>query len=92
MIGIGLEVCLPLNFAVCFDFMYYRFGPNKAKLRGNVLKKRQTASLRSMFFFLLYNVHCLLNPNHSALLNRMYATFPTPLGSHYRLPLRMTIK
>ncbi len=36
MIGIGLktaaiEVCLHYNFAVLFDFMYFRFRPSKAK-------------------------------------------------------------
>ena len=27
----AIEVCLPYNFAVIFDFMYFRFRPSKAK-------------------------------------------------------------
>jgi hypothetical protein len=27
----AIEVCLPFNFAVVFDFMYFRFRPSKAK-------------------------------------------------------------
>ncbi len=26
-----IEVCVPYNFAVVFDFVYFRFRPNKAK-------------------------------------------------------------
>jgi hypothetical protein len=27
----AIEVCLPYNFAVVFDFVYFRFRPSKAK-------------------------------------------------------------
>ncbi len=27
----AIEVCLPNNFAVVYDFMYFRFRPSKAK-------------------------------------------------------------
>ncbi len=56
MMGIGLRprrsrfVCLT-NFAVGFDFMYFRFRPSKAKWIGNVLTNRRNAARRSMFFF-----------------------------------------
>jgi hypothetical protein len=30
----SIEVCLPLNFAVVFDFMNFRFRPSKAKSIG----------------------------------------------------------
>jgi hypothetical protein len=30
-VPIWLEFCLPFNFAVVFDFMYFRFHPSKAK-------------------------------------------------------------
>jgi hypothetical protein len=35
-----MEVCLPFNFAVVFDFMYFRFRPSKAKSIGNVPSRR----------------------------------------------------
>jgi hypothetical protein len=56
----AIEACLPVNFAVVFDFTYFRFLPSKAKRIGNVLPNRRNAAIRSMFFFLLYNAHCLL--------------------------------
>jgi hypothetical protein len=40
----AIEVCLPFNFAIVFDFMYFRFRPSKAKSIGNVLKNRQNAA------------------------------------------------
>ena len=57
---VAIEVCLPSNFAVGFDFTFFRFRPSKSKRIGNVLPNRQNAAIRSMFFFLLYNAHCLL--------------------------------
>jgi hypothetical protein len=33
-----------VNFAVVFDFMYFRFCPSKAKSIGNVLTNRQNAA------------------------------------------------
>jgi hypothetical protein len=57
---VAIEVCLPFNFAVVFDFIHFRFRPTKAKSIGNVLKNWQSAALRFMVFFLLFNSHCLL--------------------------------
>jgi hypothetical protein len=57
---VAIEVCLPFNLAIVFDFTYFRFRPSKAKWIGNVLPNRRNAPIRSMFFFLLYNAHCLL--------------------------------
>jgi hypothetical protein len=56
----AIEVCLPYNFAVVFDFIYFRFRPSKEKRIGNDLPNRQNAAVRSMFLFLFYNAHCLL--------------------------------
>jgi hypothetical protein len=56
----AIDVLFSLNFAVVFDFMYFRFRPSKAKSIGNVLPNRRNAAMISMFFFLLYNAHCLL--------------------------------
>ncbi len=49
-----------INFAVVFDFAYFRFRPSTAKWIGIVLPNRRNAVIRSMFFFLLYTAHCLL--------------------------------
>jgi hypothetical protein len=38
----AIDVLVSLNFAVVFDFMYFRFRPSKAKSIGNVLTDRQT--------------------------------------------------
>ncbi len=40
----AIEVCLLFNFAVVFDYMYFRFRPSKAKSIGNVLTNRQNAA------------------------------------------------
>jgi hypothetical protein len=56
----AIEVRFSLNFAVVFDFIYFRFRPSKAKWIGNGLPNRRNAAVRSMFFFLLYNGLCLL--------------------------------
>ncbi len=40
----AIEVCLHYNFAVIFDFMYFRFRPSKAKLIGDVLTNRYNAA------------------------------------------------
>ncbi len=40
----AIKVCLPFNFAVVFDFMYFRFRPSKAKSMGNVITDRQNAA------------------------------------------------
>ncbi len=47
----AIEVCLPFNFAVVFDFTYFLFPPSKAKWIGNVLPNRRNAAIRSMFFY-----------------------------------------
>ncbi len=51
----AIDVLFSLNFAVVFDFMYFRFRSSKVKSIGNVLPNRRNAAMRSMFFFLLYN-------------------------------------
>ncbi len=56
----AIEVRFSLNFAVVFDFIYFRFRPSKAKWIGNGIPNRRNAAIRSMFFFLLYNALCLL--------------------------------
>ncbi len=43
----AIEVCFSLNFAVVFDFIYFRFRPSKAKSIGNVLPNRQNAAKRA---------------------------------------------
>ncbi len=55
----AIEVCLPFNFAVAFDFYLFPFPPSKAKWKGNVLVNRQNAAIRSMVFSLFYDAHCL---------------------------------
>ncbi len=40
----AIKVCLPFNFAVVFDFTYFRFCPSKAKSIGDVLTNRQNAA------------------------------------------------
>ena len=38
----AIDVLFSVDFAVVFDFMYFRFRPSKAKSIGNVLTNRQT--------------------------------------------------
>ncbi len=57
---VAIEVCVPFNFAVVFDFNLFPVPTSKSQFIGNVLMNRQNAAIRSMFFFLFYNVHCLL--------------------------------
>ena len=40
----AIEVCLPFNFVVIFDFIFFHFLPNKAKSIGDVLGNRQNAA------------------------------------------------
>ncbi len=47
----AIDVLFSINFAVVFDFMYFRFRPIKAKWIGIVLPNRWNATTRSMFFF-----------------------------------------
>jgi hypothetical protein len=41
----AIDVLFSLNFPVVFDFIYFRFRPNKAKSIGNVLTNRENFSL-----------------------------------------------
>ncbi len=43
----AIDVLFSVNFAVVFDFMYFRFRPSKAKSIGNVLPNRQNAAKRA---------------------------------------------
>jgi hypothetical protein len=47
---VAIDVLFSVNFAVVFDFMYFRFCPSNAKLLGIVLPNRHNAAIRSMFF------------------------------------------
>jgi hypothetical protein len=40
----AIDVLFSVNFAVVFDFLYFRFRPSKAKSIGNVLTNRQNAA------------------------------------------------
>jgi hypothetical protein len=40
----AINVLFSLNFAVVFDFMCFRFRPNKAKSIGNILTNRQNTA------------------------------------------------
>ncbi len=54
----GIEVRFSLNFAVVFDFMYFRFRPSKAKWIGDVMTNRQNAAnYLQRFFFWSYFVY-----------------------------------
>ncbi len=64
----AIEVRFSINFAVIFDFTYFRFCPSNAKWIANVLPNRRNATIRPMFFFLLYNIWrtesvCVLRQN-----------------------------
>jgi hypothetical protein len=43
---LAIVVLFSVNFAVVFDFMYFRFRPSKAKSIGNVLTHRPNAAKR----------------------------------------------
>jgi hypothetical protein len=48
----AIDVLFTFNFAVVFDFIYFRFRPSKAKSIGNVLTNRKRAAnflLRFLF-------------------------------------------
>ncbi len=47
----AINVLFAINFAVVFNFIYFRFRPSKAKWIGNGLPNRWNAAIRSMFFF-----------------------------------------
>ncbi len=47
----AVDVLFSIDFAVVFDFIYFRFRPSKAKWIGNVLPNRWNAAIRSMFIF-----------------------------------------
>ncbi len=48
----AIEVRFSLNFAIIFDFMYFRFRPSKAKWIGDVLTNRQNAAKYLQRFFI----------------------------------------
>ncbi len=70
----AIDVLFSINFAVVFDFIYFRFRPSKAKWIGNVLPDRRNAAIRSMFIFLLYNTHCLLTHQSVCVLKQWAAS------------------
>ncbi len=43
----AIDVLFSVNFAVVFDFIYFRFRPSKAKSIGNVQPNRQNAAKRA---------------------------------------------
>ncbi len=43
----AIDVLFSVNFAVVFDFMYFRFRPSIAKSIGYVLPNRQNATKRA---------------------------------------------
>jgi hypothetical protein len=55
----AMDVLFSLDFAVVFDFMYFRFRPSKAKSIGNALTNRQNAANFLLRFF-FFNELCLL--------------------------------
>ncbi len=46
----AIEVRFSINFAVVFNFTYFRFCPSNAKWISDVLPNRRNATIRSMFF------------------------------------------
>ncbi len=46
----AIEVLFSINFAVDFNFTYFRFRPSNVKWICDVLPKRRNATIRSMFF------------------------------------------
>ncbi len=74
----AIDVLFSVNFAVVFDFMYFRFRPSKAKWIGNSLPNRRSAAIRSMFFFSLYRALPIDAPNH-----------PAPLGAARRTEIKI---
>jgi hypothetical protein len=44
---VAIDVLFSVNFAVVFDFMYFRFRLSKAKSIGNVLTNWQNAAKRA---------------------------------------------
>jgi hypothetical protein len=46
----AIEVRFSINFAVGFNFTYFRFRPSNAKWIGDVLPNRRNTTIRSMFF------------------------------------------
>jgi hypothetical protein len=63
-----IEVCLPFNFAVIFQYIiYFWLPPSKAQFIGHVLMNRQNAAFGSMVFFLLKRALPIDASNHLAL-------------------------
>ncbi len=42
---VAIEICLPFNFAVVFDFVYFRFRHSKTKSIGDVLINGKTLKI-----------------------------------------------
>ncbi len=56
----AIDVLFSLDFAVIFDFMYFRFRPSTAKSIGNALTNRHNAAnFLLRFFFLISFVRCV---------------------------------
>ncbi len=53
-----------INFAVVFDFMYFRFRPSKAKWIGDVLTNRQNATNYLQRFFIWSYYQNAADPAH----------------------------
>ncbi len=53
---VAIEVRFSLNFAVIFDFTYFRFRP----VKQNELALSDQIGKMLQVFFLLYNAHCIL--------------------------------
>ncbi len=59
-LAVAIDVLFSLDFAVIFDFMYFRFRPSKAKSIGNAQTNRQNAAnFLLRFFFLISFVRCV---------------------------------
>ncbi len=57
----AIEVRFSINFAVVFDFIYFRFRPSKAKWIGNVLPNRWNAvNYLQRFFFWINFICCVI--------------------------------
>ncbi len=74
----AIDVLFSINFAVVFDFMYFRFRPSKAKWIGNVLPNWRNAAIRSMFFFLSLIMRIAYWRTKSSCVIRRCADFPFP--------------
>ncbi len=75
----AIEVLFFFNFAVIFDFMYFRFRPSKANWIGDVLTIRQNAANTCSVSF--FEVISILKTEHHCLRQYIDATMNlAPLG------------